>query len=166
MRSRHIGQFDHRIPNVAEAYFDLAAGDESAGHTLFEAGQYRHAVYFFIQAMEKYVRHKIYTKVNANLKFYRDATRTHNLDELLVFLVTIFSGNERIRHQIQRQLDDHVLQGIRFGHLHNNLRYVMYSDRHSSFSLLQISKADAQFAIEKLDLLKGFMDRIDEISAI
>lgn len=161
-----IGRLDRNIHDIAEEYHRLAMEDEEVGRYLLADRKYRHAVYCFVQAMEKHVRFKIFTLVNADHEYFRNQTRTHNLDELLSFLVEIVSGNRLIQEQVRDQLDSFVLQGVRFGKLHNDLRYPIYLERYNSFAMLQIDRQDAERALEKLEKLKVFLQDIDRLKRV
>jgi len=152
-----IGKPEHRLKNLSATYAGLAMEDEAAGRTLMNAQSYRQAIYFFIQSMEKYVRYGIFSVVDAHQEYFRERARTHNLDELLEFLVEISSDDTRIREQVQHQLDDVVLEGVRFGMLHNNIRYPWYSKKYNSYSLLQVTAKDAMEVEAKVTKLKAFL---------
>ena len=152
-----IGKPEHRLQDLAATYAALAMEDEAAGRTLMNTQSYRQAIYFFIQAMEKYVRYGIFSVVDPHQEQFRERARTHNLDELLEFLVEVSSDDARLRKQVQKQLDDLVLEGVRFGMLHNNIRYPWYSKHFNSYSLLHVVVEDAQEMEAKLDKLKAFV---------
>ena len=160
-----IGRWRHRIqPNaVANEFLELATDDEAVARLLFSQSKYRSSVYSSIQAMEKYVRHGIFTRVNPTLEYFQERTRTHSLDELLAFLVEIASSDEHVQHQIREQLNEHVLEGIRFGYTHNNARYPSYSRKYGSYSVLEISKEDAALALDILDRVKRFLDDVQGV---
>ena len=103
------------------------------------------------------MRYGIFSVIDAHQEYFREHARTHNLDELLAFLVEISSDDARIRQQVQKQLDDLVLEGVRFGMLHNNIRYPWYSKHHNSYLLLQVTAADAGVVEAKLAKLKAFV---------
>jgi len=96
--------------------------------------------------MEKHVRFKIFTLVNADVEYFRNRTRTHCLDDLLNFLVEIVSGNQLIQEQVRNQLNSFVLEGVRFGKLHNDLQYPFYLEKSNPYAMLQIDKNDAELA--------------------
>lgn len=163
-RSKFIGTLRHNLPDIALEYSNLAVEDEQVGQLLMVNGKYRHAIYFFVQAMEKYVRHKIFTLVNPSAEYFRSRTYTHNVDELLDFLVEIVSNKPAVRQQVKEQLESFVLNGIRFGKLHNDLRYPIYSEKFNSYSSLQVTADDAKNAQEKLQKLKRFLQDMDRLS--
>jgi len=119
--------------------------------------EYRHATYFAVQAMEKYVRSEIFKRVNAMNEYYQARTRTHDLDVLLIFLVEIASADETAQAAVRSQLHEHVLENARFGELHNDLRYPMFRRRRNDYGVLVIDADAAAFVLAKLDALKGFM---------
>ncbi len=141
---KYIGHLDHQLSDLSAEYLSLAADDEQAGNLLLARQKYRHAVYFFVQAMEKLVRHKIFMLVNPQAEYFRNRTRTHNLDELLDFLIEIASSQPPVREQVRTQLETYVLGGIRFGKLHNDLRYPSFSERSGAYAMLRVDEADAQ----------------------
>jgi HEPN domain-containing protein len=152
-----IGRYEYRLNDVAAEYQRLAQEDESVGKSLLAHGHYRHATYFLVQAMEKYVRSAIFGFVNPNTEYFRTRTRTHDLDRLLEFLVEVVSANPIVQQQVSQQLRDCVLGGIRFGQLHNELRYPSFSERHQSYAVLRITRRDAEIAMERLQTLKQFL---------
>ncbi len=164
--TQFIGRLDYDVINVADEYQRLAMADEEVGRFLLANQKYRHAVYCFVQAMEKHVRFKIFTLVNADLEYFRNRTRTHNVDDLLSFLVEIVSANPLVQEQIRNQLDRFVLEGVRFGKLHNDLRYPVYLERSQSYARLQVEKNDAELALQKLEKLKVFLLDIDRLKRV
>ena len=164
--TRFIGQLNYDIRDIAEEYHRLAMEDEEVGRLLLANRRYRHAVYCFVRAMEKHVRYKIFTLVNADHEYFRERTRTHNLDDLLSFLVEIVSGNSLIQEQFRMQLNHFVLEGVRFGKLHNDLRYPIRVEKSNSFAILQIDRQDAELALQKLEKLKVFLQDIDRLKRV
>lgn len=161
-----IGKLNYEVQNIADEYHRLATEDEEVGRLLLANHKYRHSVYCFVQAMEKHVRFKIFTLVNADHEYFRERTRTHNLDDLLSFLVEIVSGNSLIQEQLRTQLNSFVLGGVRFGKLHNDLRYPIHMEKSKSFAMLQIDRNDAELTLEKLEKLKVFLQDIDRLKHV
>jgi len=155
-----IGRPNHNV-EVSYEYSRLADDDERVGLMLKNAGEYRHSIYFLIQAMEKYVRAKTFSIVDAKNPYFRQRERNHSVEEALAFLVEVIHGSPVVRDQINKQLRDYVLGDIRFGHLHNNLRYPFYSERHNSYSCLDVGKSDSELIAQKLQALKSFLAGID-----
>jgi hypothetical protein len=81
-----------------------------------------------LQSMEKLVRHQIFLLVNAGQAYFREETRTHDLELLLQFLIKIVTPNDVTREHVSDLLHKRVLGGHRFNTLHNNLRYPFYSE--------------------------------------
>jgi HEPN domain-containing protein len=159
----YIGRFEHHLRDVAAEYQTLAQEDEQVGTLLIGRQQYRHGVYFLVQAMEKYVRSTIFGLVNPNTAYFRERTRTHDLDALLAFLVEIASADPVVQDQVRRQIEQHVLGTIRFGNLHNNLRYPAYLDRRQSYALLRVGCEDAKVVSGRLQTLKRFLGEIHQL---
>jgi hypothetical protein len=159
----YIGRLDHRLSDVAAEYHGLAQEDEKVGQLLIGQGQYRHGIYFLVQAMEKYVRSTIFSLVNPNNGYFRQRTLTHNLDDLLAFLREIVCSNTELREQVRLQMQDHVLGGVRFGALHNDLRYPNFDERRSSYFVLQVERKDADTVYARLQTLKQFLRDIHQL---
>jgi len=165
-KPNYIGKLRHNLTDMATEYRHLAIEDENVGEILLKQGKFKHAVYFLVQAMEKHVRYKIFSLVNPTAEYFRERTRTHNLDELLNFLIEIVSSNAMVQDQVRNQLNKFVLGGIRFGKLHNDLRYPIFFTRRETYSLLEVSQTDAKIVLEKLQQLKTFLEEIDRLQRI
>ena len=159
-RRRELGKFRHNIDVTAE-FLRIAREDEQTGIILKNAGRYRQSMYFILQAMEKYVRAKIFSMVDARNQYLRQEQRNHVLQGAVEDLIRIYSGDEHIRLQITQQLRDYVLGDIKFEYLHNDLRYPHYSSRFSSYSCFEVNEADCELLIHKLAVLKKFLDGLD-----
>jgi len=159
MPPKSIGSLRKGIGHAAVAgeYERLADEDEQAARLLIEQHHYRHATYFVVQSMEKRVRHSIFSMVNAGQVYYRDQTRTHDLEDLLEFLIQIVTADPITRTHVSDLLSNRVLGGHRFKTLHNNLRYPFYSDRDGAHCMLEIREQDACYALELLQRLKEFL---------
>ena len=160
---RFVGRFRGGVTDIASEYEELAKQDESAARSLHDHGMCRQAAYFAVQAMEKYSRAKIFRLVNATHECYRRRTETHNLDELLTFLVEIICADKLTRSHVTSLLNERVMSGLRFGQLHNDLRYPRYSERDGSYRILEVGSSDAGRALELLDLLKQFLGELDRL---
>jgi HEPN domain-containing protein len=123
-------------------------------------GEYRHACYFFIQAMEKIVRASIYTRVDPYNRYFRDQTRTHDIEELLDFLLTVTSTDPKKRQSIKEKLNTYVLANTYFERIHNDLRYPKFSEHYQSFSILEVTVHDAQHIQHRLQELKRFLEEM------
>ena len=143
----------------------MSAEDEKAADMLRREGCHRQAVYFFMQAMEKLTRFAIFSEVSPGSldkdgTTYRERTLTHNLDDLLTVLLEVYQetiNDPRVSEQISSQLSTHVLQGVRFGVLHNDVRYPRYLDRKQSCLLLELSEKDSAKVAQMLARLKQFV---------
>lgn len=67
----------------------LAGGDEVAAHVLRGQGLHRHATYLAVQAMAKYVRARNFGLVGGRHDCHRERATTHNVEDLLAFLLGI-----------------------------------------------------------------------------
>lgn len=160
-----------RIGNFAEAFRSVSAEDEKAADTLRRDGCHRQAVYFFMQAMEKLTRFAIFTEVSPSSldkdgTTYRERTLTHNLDDLLTVLLEVYQetiNDPRVSEQISSQLSTHVLQGVRFGVLHNDVRYPRYLARKQSCLLLELSEKDSAKVSQMLARLKQFVEGFQQL---
>ena len=160
-----VGKWKYGVSDVAKEFLKLALDDEKAGRTLMENGHHRQAIYFFVQAMEKLVRFGIFSEVAVSQtgrdgQTFRERTLTHDLDELLAVLLEVFTdaiNDPRVSQQIEEQLRTYVLEGERFGQLHNNIRYPRYMWKSGDFSVLQLSKDDVSKVVQKLERLKSFV---------
>jgi hypothetical protein len=168
--SSFIGRH-RRVGNFAEAFRSLSAEDEKAADVLRREGCHRQAVYFFTQAMEKLTRFAIFSEVapenlDKDGTTYRERTLTHNLDDLLTVLLEVYQetiNDPRVSEQISSQLSTHVLQGVRFGVLHNDVRYPRYLDRKQSCLLLKLSEKDSATVALMLARLKQFIEGFQQL---
>ena len=158
-----VGTFRRQV-NVSKEYLDLARSDEIAAEKLSQVDCYRQACYFIIQSMEKYIRAKIFSLVNADVKYFRDENRNHSLDSAIDFLIKVISSDPIIQQQVAKQLAEYVLVNTKYNHLHNNLRYPAYFEKHESYSMLDVSRTDYQILFDRLSSLKSFLNDIDKLS--
>lgn len=155
-----IGHF-RELSDVSTEYALWARADEAAANALAEAGLYRHAVYFVVQAIEKHLRAKIFSVASPLNEAVRQANRNHSVEEAAAFLVATFDYDGRLCRLIQEQFDKCLLRGVRFNLLHNDLRYPAYLDRVGGFASLDVSERDLLQMFERLDWLKEFMKEVD-----
>ena len=73
----NIGTINREV-DISYEYYNLALEDEKVAILLKNKGEYRHSIYFFIQAMEKYIKSKIFTLVNPNLEYYINKNKHHS----------------------------------------------------------------------------------------
>ena len=91
---------------------------------------------------------------------YRERTWTHELDKLIGILLEVYTeriGDDRVSEQIREQFDRLVLEGTRFGQLHNDVRYPRYSTRHSDYTLVEYDGSDVASLLRKVERLKRFV---------
>lgn len=158
-----VGTFRRQV-NVSQEYLALARSDEIAAEKLSQVDCYRQACYFIIQAMEKYIRAKVFGIVNPKLGFFRDENRSHSLDSAIEFLVKVISSDPVIQQQVLKQLSEYVLGDTKYNHLHNNLRYPVYFSNLDSYSMLDVGRNDYNRLFERLSSLKHFLNDINKLS--
>jgi hypothetical protein len=156
---KKLGTINHGII-VSDEYSCLAKQDEHAAMILKENNQFRHSIYFFIQAMEKHIKAKIFRIVNPNLKYYREKNKTHSLTDAIEFLIEISSNDDNIRKQVKTQLDRYVFDGINFAYLHNNVRYPSYNPYHNNYSIIEYDKNDCLYIEELNNKLKQYLSEL------
>ena len=155
-----IGNYKHRI-DVADGYARIATDDEQAALVLEVAGKYRQATYFLVQAMEKFVRAKIFSLVNPNIEYFRERNRSHSLEDAIEFLVEIVSkNNSTVEQQVKNQLHQHVLGDTQYNQLHNNVRYPIFLKKHDSYSILEVGMEDCAILKNRLASLKLFLNEL------
>lgn len=154
-----IGLFE-LVDNLSEEYQNIARHDEHVAAALMSLGEYRHAAYFLIQAIEKYLRSKIFSIVDGRQAYYREQNRNHSVEEAADFLVQVMSTDTRVQEHIRSQLNQYVLSGVQFHHLHNNIRYPRYVERQNHFVSLKVSKEDVESIRARLLWVKNFINAI------
>ena len=152
---KNLGKIQHGI-NVAEEYENLANEDEMAARSLKNLDQFRHSIYFFVQAMEKHIRSKIFSLVNPNNEYFRKKNKNHSINDAITFLIEIISNDERVKVHIKNQIDK-IFAGINFQFLHNNLRYPFYSEKHDNYSVIHFSLEDCLFIEDANEVLKRYL---------
>lgn len=159
---KRLGQIKHDI-NVSDEYEFLAKRDEEVSQLLYKNGEYQHAIYFAIQAMEKYIRSKIFSLVNPNLEYFRNRNRSHSVEEAIEFLLEIITTDKVLRNTIREQLFVSILGNINYHHLHNNLRYPFYSHKFDSYSVITYMKEDYIFVENGLQKLKIYLVDLNRV---
>ncbi|MFB6349401.1 hypothetical protein ACFBZI_08210 [Moraxella sp. ZJ142] len=152
-----IGKFIHNV-NLAEEYQNLSEVDELSADILASHKRFEQACYFLLQAMEKSLRAKIFTKINPNHGYFREINRSHSIEDAIRLFTDIVSGGEEIKKmQINKQLDDYVIKGSNYNFLHNNLRYPNFSNKYKNFSKLAVKKNDFDELKRRLNWLRVFL---------
>jgi hypothetical protein len=153
--NKHLGKIQYGI-NVAEEYENLANEDEMAARSLKNLGQFRHSIYFFVQAMEKHIRSRIFSLVNPNNEYFMKRNKNHSINDAITFLIEIISNNELVKIHIKSQIEK-IFAGINFQFLHNNLRYPFYSERHDDYSIIHFSLEDCLFIENTNEVLRKYL---------
>jgi hypothetical protein len=152
-------------PNVARTYRRLAEEDERAGLRLQEVGMLRPAMTHFCQAIEKYTRYVLCTKVDPTSPAYRERSRHHADDGFLQELLDWLPAEEPVRTELLAMLQEHVLGHIRFHHLHNDLRYPAFSVKAEAYTLLEVTEQDARQLYRRLCLVKKFLHDYERLAS-
>lgn len=152
-----VGSPRHNVEAASE-YKAQALSDEAAAVSLSHAKHYKQACYFILQAMEKQICSKIYSLVNPKLDFFRQKTRSHSIDDSVSFLVEIIgAGDANAMKHLLAHIEAHVLGGIKYRQLHNNLRYPFFSTRHDSYTAIDVGEGDYVWLFERLGQLKLYL---------
>lgn len=171
MNKKHIGKLRYSV-EVSSEYQNLSRSDEISAEILAKEKQYRQACYFVIQAMEKAIRAKIFTLVNANLPYFRDRNRSHSVEDAVGFLIEIISTDETVKMQIANQFAyvvfglggySDLTQNSYYSRLHNNLRYPTYWIKKDNYAILEVGKEDYELLKNRLDTLKSFLKDLDRL---
>src|SRR3712207_3494375 len=145
---------------VAESYSKLAYSNKKAGNLLFENKLYNEASYNYIQCIEKMIKEEICKKVNSTNPYFSEKLRQigHSLDDSISFLIEILSGNNIVmREQIKIQLISGVLKNIRFGSVHNDLRYPKFNKKTEKYSIVQATKNDCEILKKIINSLEDYL---------
>ena len=159
---KHIGKLE-KIQHISYGYYQLAQIDEEVADNLLRIEKYRHSMYFYIQAMEKYIRARIF-EINSN-KHFIEHNKDHRLDNAIKTLIEILGGDELAKQHMEKHLFENVLGGIKFGSLHNQLRYPFYieENKRSVFKMLKVEKQDVLFIRDRLSCLKAFLNDLQKL---
>ncbi len=154
-----IGKIERNI-NISNTYLKLSQEDESAASELAKLGKYRVACYLILQSMEKLIRSKIFSLINADNDFFRDENRNHSIESAFDMLINILSTDNIQKEQIRAQFASNVLLKTNSNHLHNNLRYPYFQKRKSHYVLLNVDASDYEILVSRLNVLKSFIKDI------
>lgn len=130
---------------MAEKFEKTAVNDEKSADILYANALYNQSAYFYIQAMEKYIKSYISRKIDITNQFYADKFREmgHSLDKSVEFFIEIMTGNNPVlRSQMDIQIKEIILKNLRFSQLHNNLRYPFYLNKETKYGIDEMSRAD------------------------
>lgn len=155
-KTHHIGKLtDINELQLADKYYQMAQADEQAAHLLAQANHFEQASYFLIQAMEKQLRVKIFTRINGNLNHNREINQNHNIENAIETLLKIFVTDEIKKQQFKNFLDE--IKGTYYNRLHNNLRYPFFYENPQTFKYLVLEASDYYELNQRLDQLKKYL---------
>lgn len=147
-------------------FYELADSNEKSARMLYEIGLYNESAYFYIQAMEKYIKGHICQKINVSNPHFAERLRSigHSLDESVKLLIDILSGkNELLKEQLNQQLIEGVLMDINFSRLHNDVRYPLYNPYKLTYSIVNINKQNCEVLNNILINLKNYLSQLHRI---
>lgn len=161
-------EFLNNCNDIADKYLEIANRDEESAKILEKNGLLNQSGYFYIQAMEKQIKHHIAKKINITNEYYANKlSRTigHSLDESLNLLLEIYNNgkDEIIFEQMQKQLFDNIFHGVKFSSLHNKTRYPTYSAKHQNYTYLDLSEKDCKDLSKMLTALKNYLNELWKI---
>ena len=149
---------------VAEKYLEIAQADEQTALALKKNRLFNQAGYFFIQAMEKQIKHHIAKKINAMNPYFAEELRKttgYSLDESLKLLFKVYTGNDEVLfNQLNEQIRTRVFREVNFSTLHNKVRYPIYNPKYQSYAFLELSARDCETLQDTLTLLKKYLEEI------
>ena len=152
---------------IAENYFNIAKNDEKVAIILENQKFYNQSAYFFIQAMEKYVKHHIATKIDVlNPYFAGEIGKTmgHSLNKSLEVLVKIYSGDNKVLfEQMNQQIQQHVLKDLNFRFLNSSLRYPVFNPKHKNYTLYSLNRSDCEELKKILETLKNYLNNLSRL---
>jgi hypothetical protein len=131
----------NNVMDIADNYHETAEKNKKSADILFKNGLYNESAYFYIQAMEKYVKEQICRKIDVSNNYYAEKLREtgHSLDKSVDFLIQIYSGNnELIKNQIYNQIVINIFEKNKFEKLNNTLRYPFYNYHNKEYSFINM----------------------------
>ena len=152
---------------VSDQYAAMALQDENAAMELQKSGFYNQSGYFYIQAMEKYIKCHITRKIDAmNPYFAEKISRSlgHSLNESVALLVDVYAGNNTsMAEQMNQQISTNILKEINFRSLHNMLRYPTYSSHFGNYTTLALTNKECVTLKNVLNTLKSYLNDLHKL---
>lgn len=148
---------------VAEAFHDLAKSNFDSAVLLQNNGLYNESAYFYIQAMEKYVKEQICNKIDVSNPYFAEKLRNtgHSLDISINFLIEIYGANNEI---LKQQLEDIFLRSILkntvFSKLNSILRYPSYNYHKEEYAIISVSFRECEQLKQMTLNLKSALDSL------
>lgn len=146
---------------VGDEFLMKANEDEQAANYLFDKKLYDQSAYFYMQAMEKYVKGYICKRINVMNEHMSSVMNDlgHSLDKAIELFIEIQSGNDEIRkRQIREMLCQRVLMDIHFSHYHNSVRYPYFSKGKCRVTRMRVN--DCELMANILIQLKRYIDEM------
>lgn len=170
-KRKYVGKTSYLSDNydIAEEYKKIYKEDKSVATLLAKEEKYNQALYFLIQATEKYIKYAICCKVNVTQVYFAEHLRSmgHSFDKSIDFLIDCFSGNDsNLKEVISKQFKVDILDNIRFSGLHNDIRYPSYIKKTNSYRTVTISKQDYYNIDEKFNVLIAAIEDLNKFSRL
>jgi dGTP triphosphohydrolase len=147
-----------KVVRVSDEYQKVAEEDEQIARLLLSQHRHRHAIYFALQAMEKFVRARIYQLMDPFDPEVIQNQRHHSVDEAIRFLISkVMKDDPLALEQAKEQLNQYL--DLNFSHLHNNVRYPFIS--RNQYNWLKVGYTDAEAMMQHLEFLKNVLRGID-----
>lgn len=149
--------------DVGDVFLALSREDEACAGALCEMGRYNQAVYFLIQAVEKYIKHRICRRINVTNPYYAELLRKtgHSLEQSLTLLIQVeANGDETMEEHMSRQIQEQVLQNVRFSSIYNAVRYPFYHHARKTYAMMQMSRKDYDDVQAMFALLRKYLQEL------
>lgn len=149
--------------DIASEYLLMAKTDEHAADLLWKNQLYNQSVYFYIQAMEKYLKHYICKKINVLNTYFAEELRLvgHSLDDAADLYINIMSGNnEALQCQLMTQIKNNIFSNIKFSIVYNAARYPYYNRHTSSYRITKMEDKDCQMLHKMCQSLKDYLEQM------
>ncbi|HEY2584278.1 MAG TPA: hypothetical protein VGI81_00785 [Tepidisphaeraceae bacterium] len=152
------------VSDLAEAYERVALEDECVAVELLRAGRFRHAMYQVVQGMEKRIR-AASLRLGESPEAFCQRAKNHSLEEALDGLVAALTRHDLAKDQVEDMLFRHVLQGIRFDWLHNDLRYPFYLSNRRTSAVLEVTRTDVEQMLMRSHRLQVYLKDLGRLQS-
>lgn len=140
----HLKYLNNGI-DVANEYENLAKSNYLAANVLYGKNLFNEAGYLYIQAMEKMVKAKVFSKIDVYNKESANIIRetSHSIDKTIEYLILIYSANDEVlREQLRNNLLNIVLKELRFNQISNRVRYPELGFKNKKYTTLILNDED------------------------
>lgn len=151
--------------DMGDEYYSLAQNDEKAAALLESKHLFNQACYFYIQSMEKYIKAAICRKIDITNPYYASKIRNlgHSVDKAVdLYLEIITAGKDEVLAEMLRnQLKIGVLKNIKFGGVHNSVRYPTYLEKNKKYFVTKMNCSDCAILGNILNVLKNYIQDLE-----